>query len=92
MKQDATTPQFSKLINRMMPGHIASMGEGKLVAAIIVQAWADADKRSSRVFFTEVGGALDMYCDKIGMNAQQIREIFSDHNRAYKAYREEIAV
>ena len=86
MKKNATAAQLEKLILRMMPNHISRMGEERLIAAIIGKAWDDSELHSSKVFFTEVGGFLDLYCDKCGLNAQQIREIFIDHNAEFKKH------
>jgi len=87
MRQNATTPQFHKLLMRMMPECYSSMGEAKLIAAVISQAWADAaDKQSARVFFTDPLSSLEFYCERVGLNAQQIREVFEKHNGAYKQH------
>lgn len=90
--KNATASQFNKLLMRMMPSCYSCMGEGKLIAAILTQAWIDAeDKHSARAFFTDQSSALDFYCEKVGLNGQQIREIFKKHSAAYKNHMKELA-
>lgn len=87
MKKNATPIQFRTLITRMMPRTFSSMGEGQLIAQILTQAWADAaDYKTARDFFLDEKSALEFYCEKVGLNAQQIREVFTDNNRAYKLH------
>ena len=83
----ATPYQFEKLVARMMPAEIAEMGEGRLIAAVLTQAWFDAkDKRSAYDFFMDENSMLEFYCDKTGLNGDQIRMIFRDHSEGYKNY------
>ena len=88
---NASPAQFGKLIQRMMPKHISESGEGKLIAAILTQAWADSDKAASRRFFTESDSFLGAYADATGLNAAQLRELFAMHNGAYKSRIKELA-
>lgn len=92
MKQDASPMQFEELVTRMMPNAFSKTGEGRLIAGIFAQAWRDAkDYQAARAFFTDAGSSLSFYCDLVGLNAQQLRELFLDHHGPYKRHLEEIA-
>lgn len=78
----ATATQFGKLLLRMMPKTLAEMPEGKFMVAIFTQAWTDVDNYSTaRLFFTQGFGRFNEYCDKMGLNAEQIKEIYLKHHR-----------
>ena len=79
----ATSAQFNKLLLRMMPSEFSSIGEGRLIAAIISQSWSDANKSSARTFFTSTTSRLDFLCLQIGLEPTQIRELFKKHNKHY---------
>lgn len=70
---------FHKLILRMMPAEFSSMGEGKLIASVISQAYLDGATRESRNFFLDPRGGLEYYAAKVGIDASQIRKIYVDH-------------
>jgi hypothetical protein len=77
----ATAAQFGKLVVRMMPPAFSCMPEGRLIAAILAQAWSDASESpSARRFFAVRGEGLDYYCEKTGLNAQQLRELYLKHH------------
>jgi len=83
MNMTATAQQFGKLVHRMMPSHISGMPEGRLMVAIIEQAWRDAEDHSkARRFFLDDQSQLVMYCDKTGLNFQMLRELYIKHHPA----------
>lgn len=86
---NATVGQFEKVVLRMMPAAFSGMPEGRLIAAIFGQAWEDADKRFGRKFFLHDESALGMYCEKTGLDASQIRDMFVKHCGKYKTYLKE---
>ena len=87
----ATSIQFEKVILRMMPECFSSMPEGKLIAAIYGQAFTDAHKDSSRRFFLNDKGMNAFYCAQVGLEPTQIKTMFTQHCKAYKAHLGEIA-
>lgn len=85
---DATNAQFEKLLLNMLPPDVSRMPEAKLIVGVISQAWNDSNEdrhaRTSRNFFTDEKSSLGAYCDLVGFNASQIRQVFRDHNAKYK--------
>jgi hypothetical protein len=92
MKENATAVQFQQLLIRMMPNTFSCTGEGRLIAAVLSQAWRDSEKfESARRFFTDEASPLNFYCQLVELNAQQLREVFADHNGPYKTHLKELA-
>jgi len=81
---NATAAQFEKGLLRMMPNCFSSMGEGRLIAGIFRQAWADADHASSRRFFLNSGGGAATYCALVGLDHSQVKAMFEKHCASYK--------
>ena len=62
--KNATALRGSTSTVRMMPSCYSCIGEGKLIAAILTQAWIDAKtKHSTRAFSPINQSALDFYCE-----------------------------
>lgn len=78
---NATPNQFSRVLLRMMPTAISSMGEGQLVAAIFGQAWGDArNSVRARQFFMQPCQCFDRLCEGCGLDATQVRAMYVKHN------------
>lgn len=75
----ATPDQFSKVLLRWMPSWASCTPEGKLVAAVITQAWTDGFSW----FFKPDCSALQYWCEKAGLNAEHLSEIFAKYNKPY---------
>lgn len=75
-EQYATGEQFAKLILRWMPEWASATPEGKLVAALFGQAWADG----SEWFFKPDCPALRFYCDRLELGIEAICEAFEKYN------------
>ena len=84
---NATAMQFEKAILRMMPDCFSSMPEGKLIAGIYGQAFADANKDSSRRLFLNGTSVSAFYCSLVGLDHMQVKEMFIRHCKAYKTHR-----
>lgn len=82
--QYANAQQFGKVILRMMPEWASGIPEGRLVAAILQQAWTDGESVPSRVFFSNQTGRLAMFCEKVGLNWEQVSEMYFNHCRGAK--------
>lgn len=79
----ATAEQFYKVLLRWMPSHVADLPEGKLIAGIIAQAWSDG----TSWFFRPTCQSLQFFCDKTGLNPDNLWEEFQKHNRPYAKQR-----
>lgn len=75
----ATPEQFSRVLLRWMPESVAAIPEGRLVAAIFAQAWADG----IHWFFQSDCESLQFWCDKVGLHPDHIQRIYREHNRHY---------
>lgn len=86
----ASSIQFGQLIERMMPAHLADMPEGKLIIAILKQTWADASAYTgARRFWRGETNMLALYCDRTGLNTEQIKEIFQRHHKCHSEFETE---
>lgn len=77
----ATPQQFQKVVLRMMPSWASSLGEGKLIAGVMSQAWSDAmsslqGATFSNRFFSNENGVLEKYCSACGLNWKQVSEMY----------------
>ena len=70
---------FNKAILRMMPEWASETGEGKLVAGIMSQAWADLPKHPAKEYFRNRDGMLEKHCTLVGLDWQQISKIAKNH-------------
>lgn len=83
----ANSIQFGQLIERMMPAHLAEMPEGKLIVAVLKQAWSDGSAyTSARRFFRGETPMLALYCDRTGLDTSQITQIFQRHHKCHTEY------
>jgi hypothetical protein len=67
--------QFNKAILRMMPTWASETGEGKFVAAIMTQAWADLPRQPAKEYFRNKNGMLQRHCDICGLEWTQIKKV-----------------
>lgn len=82
----ANSAQFSKLLTRTTPLPLSP--EVKLIIAVLVQAWSDADNYSGSKgairFF--VDGRADKFAELIGINPTFLKETFmKHHSKSYEA-------
>lgn len=82
----ANASQFRKLLERTTP--LPLTPEVKLIIAVLVQAWADADQIrgdwGAVHFFSDYRGRL--YAETIGIDGDFLREIFvKHHSKSYEA-------
>ena len=78
-KRYATTAQFHKVILRMMPTWASEMGEGRLIAGILAEAWSNGGSDPCVRFFTNETGMLERYCGVCGLDWEQVRELYQLH-------------
>jgi hypothetical protein len=70
--------QFNKAILRMMPLEFSEMGEGKFIASILTQGWADLHAEEvgfrslAKDYFSNYNGALEKHCNLVGLDHNQI--------------------
>lgn len=79
----ANPEQFNKVLLRWMPSWASSTPEGRLVAGIITQAWAEGVSW----FFKPDCAALQFWCEKAGLGAAHLSEMFEKHNQPYAKQR-----
>jgi hypothetical protein len=71
-----TAEQFTKVILRWMPEWASDTAEGRLIAAMFGQAWADG----SSWFFRRDCPALKFYCDRLELGIDAICEAYEKCN------------
>lgn len=79
----ATAEQFNKVLLRWMPTWSSCTPEGKLVAGVISQAWADG----MSWFFKPDCAALQFYCERAGLGAGHLSDMFEKFNQHYAKQR-----